>query len=314
MSDIDNLCDQFMLKLSKTTDVEAQAELMDNLKIDINAAVKPVMSSSAAHNSTTDNVPPLNMAHYFHEQICPKIRLYKFTGKNTKDEARDFIRLFNLMSKTYQWDIDYHKFLLKCHILTDAAIWLESVDLDNPPNCGEDPNFLADFTIAFEKKLLKEPDFIIRRKLDSLTFDPQKQELDEYILEIKKLSSKLGTITAVQLAVTFLSGLPDKLHAYCLSTDIHTLQSYTSRARIWLADHVSETKQAKIANTKAPPTITTTVGELEELILSVTEQNDRMRACHPNRTRNRERSYSPERKGARCSRLKAQSESNGSWQ
>ena len=315
MSEIDKLCDDFMNKISSTGDATAQAELMTGLKQSLtqhNNREKNAAKASAAQAATNlvgpsgESPPPSDRSGRF--QFTPgrqngyqngtdynasKIRLPKFNGKTGSDTASDFIRLFKLMAEKYNWDEEHQKFIIQSHLCGDAIVWLDSFDLDHLPNVNGYPDFLADFYSAFEKQyILKEPDFLIQKKLIALQFCPDTEEIDAYISEIHKLTTRLANNTPASVAMYFIQGLPDQLRQYCLATDNHSLESYTNRARVWIADNGKVDKKKVKINPTATVAMSTST-ELkddikqakDDIILTVTDTMEKI--VHRERPRER---------------------------
>ena len=157
-----------------------------------------------------------------------KLRLSEFKGD--RDQAAVWWSKFELLSTRYNWSDEDKCCNLGFNLSDNAGVWFSTLSAD----------IKSDWTrlsAAFKSNFVEcESRLILQSKLQSLSFT---SDLDDYYSQVISLGAKLGR-SEEDIASAFLNGLPKLCQDFVLATDTHTLGSYVSRCRLFLARNPSK--------------------------------------------------------------------------
>ena len=168
-----------------------------------------------------------------HPQTEKFANLKDFSGKSPA-LAGEFLEKFEIMSERKEWTGTDQLFYFKMLLCDRAHTWMKGLA------AGEKDTFDNIKRKFKEDWIHSESRVVIENRLMSRKLEWRKQEtIDEFRSAIVELGGRLGR-TAENLSSDFLRGLPDKMRDYCLNSDNHTLASYVSRAKLYMASHAAE--------------------------------------------------------------------------
>lgn len=98
------------------------------------------------------------------------------------------------------------------------------------------------------------------------------ESIDDYLGDILLLGTRLGRAPQ-QLACTFVQGLPADMQQFVLGTDNHTMDSYSSRAKLYYARQASNSvKGVATQSQHVAMSVTNSLAEAkEEIVNAVTD-------------------------------------------
>ena len=157
------------------------------------------------------------------------LTIEKFDG-NTN--AEDWLRRFTLVADKFHWDDVERLFRLDFYLTGVAGSWVRALPDATKQNFQQLYN-------AFEQHFVHgQSPIVLESELASRKLGPN-ESIDSYLAAILDLGSKLNR-NPDNLAVAFLMGLPADLKDFCISSDIHTLDNYVIRSRLFQARNPSK--------------------------------------------------------------------------
>ena len=179
----------------------------------------------------------------------PKFELRNFDG--TVEKAEEFFRNFKLCADKFKWttvaDGEPNPpayFHMAVRLTKIASVWWDQLPNDRK-------NTYNKICTEFETKWIKGESFLLlNEKFESLKLGDK--DLDEFHMELVHLGNKLGASDDT-VASRFLNSLPPQMKTFTLTSDIHSVEAYIKKCRLF------KTTQ------KAPPIVNAIQGQNQQV-------------------------------------------------
>jgi hypothetical protein len=195
-----------------------------------------------------------------------RLKLPSFRG--TGDDGAGFLRRLELLADRYNWDEDEKVFQLGFNVCGTAGTWFSTLP-------EETSGTWETLKVAFNAKYVNsEPNLVLESRLAARRL-LSTETVEDYLGEVLFLGSKLERSPG-QLGSAFIQGLPVEMQNFCLSTDLHTLDSYSTRAKLFQARRGMGT--GSVPQASPMPVATISVDEMKgEIMNHITSSLEKIR-------------------------------------
>ena len=148
--------------------------------------------------------------------------------------GKAFLRKFDLIAGKYRWDNNEKCLQLAVHCTGKAETWLNGL-----PQATLDD--WAQLSASFKAHFLdNEPRMVTESKLQARKFEAGSESIDDYHASLMELGGQLNRNNE-EMASAFINGLPQgSFRTFVLAGDIHSLQNYLNRARLYSAQNTTK--------------------------------------------------------------------------
>ena len=162
------------------------------------------------------------------------VHVREFDGKDLS-YSKEFLERFELVQSAKNWSEPTSLFYFKMLCVRQANTWRKGLQ-------AADRGSFAALRAAFVRDFINsEPKIVVENKLASRKWLSDTETIDMYHNALIELGSKCDR-NGDALCSQFLVGLPDNVRTFCASSDSHTLTSYVTRAKLYVAMHEAEFK------------------------------------------------------------------------